>query len=300
MVLYPLSSLMKGGKILGDGTYGMVRTMDDALGELKEFPIPNISNVNITLVQYNKTRHSLEFIQRRLQKFVNTHGNDLVFKKPKMNEQKDAYTELYKMRIIIDAATPFNIIYKIQPSRKAERYIFGFELNKQFYLVYQKMDGTLHDLFKKTKNEQGLHRDWLKQCKDDTRQFLNALHTYGYAHNDIKANNILYKHDPSDPNRISFYVGDYGTITPRDRKISQSTHIDLKDTDIANMGSVIHSMQQFIENTHQHVHPEERPNTLSSHSQMNLPPGEDLSNSTKHSRSNGRSNGRSISSSMAN
>jgi serine/threonine protein kinase len=198
-----LSSLLprskqKGGTCFGEGTFGRVCALD----ELKDIDkITIISNQNGNEISEQLT----------LAEFVNHYDKLVVYKifKDTYNPPDEANIELEKMELVLKSNAPHSILCTM--SGKTLLYFrVGNDTNTK-YLLFKRIDGDMKAFIKLPELSSNSKIQLIKQCEQQTVEFLHAIHNANTLHCDIKPANILYKHN--EDGTYSFAVGDYGLVT---------------------------------------------------------------------------------------
>jgi serine/threonine protein kinase len=116
----------------------------------------------------------------------------------------DLLTEMY----VLDNVKHPNILSaeKIKLNDGTEKSIFFDPITNDMKLFSNAMDGDCNDFFK-IGNLLYASNEIVRQLVFETTKGLYQLHSRGFAHNDLKLQNILYKYDGS---KYNFKIADFG------------------------------------------------------------------------------------------
>ena len=110
------------------------------------------------------------------------------------------------------------IIQKI-PSTIGPKFITHWKCdeNDKGYMIFEKWDGSLNDLFVKT-----LSTPKLKPTKEGIKKYiqpqLKTLHEKGLFHNDLHWGNILYRRIGNDNGNYEYTLTDFGQTSGNEKK----------------------------------------------------------------------------------
>ena len=203
---------LKGGAIIGKGTYGEVHTfeMTEENPETKKLKIVFVQG---TQIQYKtlKDGHVITY-KEYIQKFIDDRFKDAVYKKfisPPNNPltnidlQREADKEIELLKQLHDV--PNNIVFKYDNGRILTDFVYNDDPSR---VIYKRMDGNLYEMPVTKHMKTSLLSE---QLMYEGNEFLNGLHAKRLCHHDIKPANILYKFD-NTTQQFSFAVGDYGMV----------------------------------------------------------------------------------------
>jgi len=192
---------MEGGKELGCGNYGCVRTLDDL----------NSNQFNWILFKADNKGKIIQTVITNIDAFISNYKNFIVFKSFKSSaDETSQKQECANFDLIASNKIPNSVLYTQPNSNFTFSYIKCTLGSLVFYYpIMRVMDGEVYNAFP-PKNTITFDLNMIKKLGSNVSSFLNKLHQIGYYHFDIKPENILYKKDSKE--NFIFSVTDYGFV----------------------------------------------------------------------------------------
>ena len=183
----------RGGKELGKGVNGIAYTYDDDTCTKLEIYDNNNNVINNNVINNNVINNKNETLVYKLLNIKNS-TND-----------KDNNREIKNNKVIYNLFQKNLIITTLDDNIAYLKCDYKNNDNKNKYNIYATVnkyfkngDATTIDVW---------NYELIKQLIKDIIKFISILHTNGYAHTDIKLDNIFI-----NDNKQSFTVGDYGEL----------------------------------------------------------------------------------------